>query len=125
MPRPKRTARKRQLTVLYVKRVKPEKSRFLVWDTKQHGLVLQVEPTGMRAWKCIYSFHGRPRWLHIGKENAIGLADARTLAAEAMLAVAKGKDPAAERKAERVSGTFADLAARYVEEHAKSNNKSW
>src|SRR6516162_4596433 len=125
MPRPKRTVRKHQLTEFYVKKVKPEKSRFLVWDTKQHGLALQVEPTGVRAWKCIYSFHGRPRWLHIGKASAIGLADARTLAAEVMLAVARGKDPAAEKKAERGAGTFAELAARYVEEHAKKRNKSW
>src|SRR6516225_9702917 len=125
MPRRKRPARKRTLTELFVKKVKPEKSRFLVWDAKQHGLVLQVEPTGMRAWKCIYSFHGRPRWLHIGKVGAIGLSDARKLAAEAMLAVAKGGDPAAERKAERGAGTFADLAERYVEQYAKKHNKSW
>src|SRR5262252_9450416 len=109
MPRPKRATRKRQLTELYVKKVRPEKKRFLVWDARQHGLALAVEPTGMRAWKCVYSFHGRPRWLHIGKASAIGLADARTLAAKAMLAVAEGKDPAAEKKAERGAGTFAEL----------------
>jgi integrase len=125
MPRPKRAARKRNLTKLFVEKVQPEKSRFLVWDTKQHGLALQVEPTGAKAWKAIYSFHGRPRWLNIGKEKAIGLADARTLAAEAMLAVAKGNDPAAEKKAERGAGTFADLAQRYVDEHAKKHNRSW
>src|SRR6516165_7838055 len=124
MPRPKAAARKRTLTELYVKKAKPQAKRFLVWDTKQHGLALVVEPTGARSWKAIYSFHGRPRWLNIGKAAAIGLADARTLAAEAMLAVAKGKDPAAEKKAERGAGTFAELAARYVE-HAKSRNKSW
>jgi integrase len=124
MPRPKRAARKRQLTELYVKKLKPEAHAFLVWDTKQHGLALQVQPTGAKAWKAIYSRHGRPRWLHIGKASAIYLADARTLAAEAMLAVAKGQDPAAEKKAERGAGTFAELAARYVE-HAKGVNKSW
>jgi integrase len=124
MPRSKRAARKRQLTELYVRKVKPEKSRFLVWDTKQHGLALAVEPTGVKAWKAIYSFHGRPRWLNIGKASAIGLADARMLAGEAMLAVARGKDPAAEKKAERGAGTFAELAARYVE-HARHVNKSW
>ena len=40
MPRPKRDARKRQLTELFVKKVKPEKRAFLVWDSKQHGLAL-------------------------------------------------------------------------------------
>jgi integrase len=41
-----------------------------------------------------------------------------------MLAVIEGKDPAAERKAERGSGTFADLHAKYLET-AKLKNKSW
>ena len=42
-----------------------------------------------------------------------------------MLAVARGKDPAAEKRAERSRGTFEELAGRYVEEWAKRHNKSW
>jgi hypothetical protein len=42
-----------------------------------------------------------------------------------MFAVAEGKDPAAERKAERGRGTFEDQAAQYVEQHAKRKSKSW
>ena len=57
--------------------------------------------------------------------RAHGLADARTLAAEAMLAVARGKVPAADKRAERGAGTFAELAERYVEHYAKRRNKSW
>jgi integrase len=125
MPRPKRAPRKRQFTELFVRKAKPEKSAYLVWDTKQHGLALQVQPTGARAWKVIYSRHGRARWLHLGSAGAIALGDARTLAAEAMLQVARGRDPQAERKAERGAGTFAELAHRYLEEHAKKVNKSW
>src|SRR5262249_32013994 len=34
-------------------------------------------------------------------------------------------DPLAERDAERGRGTFSEVAARYVEEHAKRTNKSW
>jgi integrase len=41
-----------------------------------------------------------------------------------MLAAAEGKDPAAERRAERGAGTFEELASRYLE-HAKRKNKSW
>jgi integrase len=64
-------------------------------------------------------------WLHLGDARLIGLADARRLAARIMLDVAEGKDPATERKAERLAGTFADLAEQYVELHAKRHNKSW
>jgi integrase len=42
-----------------------------------------------------------------------------------MLAVARGKDPAGEKRAERGAGTFAELADRYVEHYAKRRNKSW
>ena len=73
----------------------------------------------------VYRFHGRPRWLHLGDVRSIGLADARRLAAKIVLDVFDGKDPAAERKAERATGSFADLASQYVELHAKKHNKSW
>jgi integrase len=117
--------RKLSLTELFVKKTRPQDRAFLVWDVKQHGLALRIQPTGARSWKCIYSFRGRPRWLHLGDANAIGLGDARVLAAETMLAVARGGDPAAEKKAQRGSGTFAELAQRYLDEHAKRENKSW
>ena len=91
MTRPKRAALKRRLTELYVRKLKPKTQPFLVWDALQRGLAIRVQPTGARAWKCIYSHHGRPRWLHLGDAGAIGLADARTLAAEAMLAELDGE----------------------------------
>ena len=91
--RPKRAALKRRLTELSVRKLKPKPASYLIWDTLQRGLAIRVQPTGARAWKCIYSHHGRPRWLHLGDAGAIGLADARMLAAEAMLAVAQGQGP--------------------------------
>jgi integrase len=86
---------------------------------------LQVRPNGYRAFKVIYSFHNRVRWLHLADATAINLDQARERANEIMYEVTKGKDPAAEKKAHRGSGTFAELADRYVEEYAKENNKSW
>ena len=115
---------KTKLSELLVRRLRPEPAPYLVWDTYQRGLVLRIRPTGQRAWKCIYRHHGRPRWLHLGNADAIDLATARDLAAEAMVEVAKGHDPAAEKRALRSKGTFEELAARYVE-HVKGRNKSW
>jgi integrase len=42
-----------------------------------------------------------------------------------MFQVAEGKDPVADRVAERGHGTFAELAERYLNEYAKKHNKSW
>ena len=116
---------KRNLTELYIKKTAPRERTFLVWDTYQRGLALQVRPSGHKAWKCVYTHHGRPRWYHIGNAAAIDLSDARKLAHRIMFAVAEGKDPAAEKKAEHSKGTFEELATRYVEEHAKRRNRSW
>src|SRR5262245_39943867 len=123
MPRPKRPAHKRRFTELFIRKLKPTVATYVVSDTIQHRLAIRAQPTRAEPWKVIYSRHGRPRWLHLGSANAIGLADARNLAAEAMLAVVRGRDPAAEKKAERSAGTFAELAVKYVEQHAKKQNK--
>src|SRR5262249_48136761 len=120
-----RAPHKRKLTELLVRRQRPASTAYLIWDTKQHGLALRVQPTGQRSFKCIYSRHGRPRWLHLGDANAIAFSAARRLAAKAMLAVAEGQDPAADHRAERNKGTFGDLATRYVDEYAKRHNKSY
>jgi integrase len=113
-----------KLTDTFVKKSKPQTRAFLVWDTLQRGLVLRVEPTGFKSWKVIYRHHGRPRWYNLGNVDAIGLADARKLAGRTMYSVAEGRDPQAERRAARNSGTFEDLATRYSA-YAEGRNKSW
>jgi hypothetical protein len=113
---------KRNLTELLVRKAKAEGTALNIWDLKERGLVLRVQPSGHRAFKAVYSIGGRARWFHIGN---VHLADARKMAQQVRFDVAHGKDPAAERRAERNSGTFAELAERYVSEHAKKKNKSW
>jgi integrase len=116
---------KQKLRSLTVTKLRPTAKPYLVWDSYQRGLALQIQPSGYRAYKLIYRFHNRPRWYHLGAADSIGLSDARKLAAEVMLEVIRGKDPQAERKAQRTAGTFADVAERYREEYAKKRNKSW
>lgn len=131
MPRPRRdgtpaTAPNRhKLSDIFLKKLKPQARPFMVWDVQQRGLAVAVQPTGHKAWKVVYALNGRPRWYSIGDVAAIGLSDARKLAGRVMFAVAEGKDPAAERKAQRSRGTFEELATRYVEEYAKRHNRSF
>src|SRR2546430_10768133 len=121
---PARPARRRKLTELFVRNVRAEAAAFAVWDSYQRGLCLRVQPTGQKSWKAVYSLHGKARWLHIGDANAIGLTNARRIAARIMLKVAEGGDPLAERQAERDHDTFVILVDRYAE-HVKRKNKSW
>jgi integrase len=121
----RKSADKRRLSELLVKRARPRAAPFVIWDTKTGGLGLRVRPSGARGWYFVYARRGRSRWLRLGDAKVIPLSDARTMAAEAALAVAKGGDPAAEKIAERGAGTFAEMARKYVEQYAKKHNKSW
>jgi integrase len=123
--RPKRAPRKQRITQLTVTKTSKPAKAFLVWDTKAPNLALRTQPTGFKSWTVIYPYHGRSRWLTLGPAATIPLEEARVMAAEAMLKVHKGGDPAADRKAERGSGSFAELHERYLNEHAKRHNRSW
>ena len=121
----RRPPRKHLLNDRFVGDLAPEADgAYLVWDVKQFGLAVQVLPTGHRSYKCIYSHRGRVRWYHLANASAINVADARRLAGKIMVEVAEGKDPAAERKASRTTGTFEDLASQYAK-YAEKKNKSW
>jgi integrase len=121
----RRPPRKRNLTELFVNKVKSEEKPFKVWDLKQRGLVLQVQPTGYRSFFTFYCHNNRPCWYFISSADRIGLDDARRLSARVSLQVAEGKNPEAERRAERSHGSFAELALAYRERFAKKHNKSW
>ena len=132
MPRPSRDGRparptnKRNLSDRHVRSIVPDLSRVVItWDARQPGLCVAAHPSGKKVWRIVYRRNGRPVWVTLGDARSITLADARKLAARVALEVAVGKDPAAERRAERAADTFAALAERYVREWASKRNKSW
>jgi hypothetical protein len=129
LPRPRKDGtpaaptNRRRLTQPYVKQTKPRAEPFNTWDIVP-GLVLRIQPTGHRSWRYFYCRH-RACWYHIGNAASIAISEARKIAIDLAARVARGEDPAADRKAERNAGTFSELAADYVERYAKRNNKSY
>jgi integrase len=122
----KQEPHKRKLTEVLIRKAPPKPDgAYFIWDSYTRGLALRVHPTDRKSWYAIYRSRGRPRWLHLGDASTIGLGDARMMTNEVMLAVARGQDPAAEKRAKRNAGTFGELASKYVEQHAKKFNKSW
>jgi Arm DNA-binding domain len=63
------------------------------------GLAVRVTASGGRTFLCQYSLHGQKWRVPLGAFSAISLAKAREAAAAIMGDVAKGRNPAAERKA--------------------------
>jgi integrase len=121
----KRPPRKARLTTRLLATLQPEPVAYPVWDSTLPGFAIRVQPTGSMAWYAVYSRRGTVRWLHLGNAAVIDVTDARKLAAEQLLQVATGRDPVADKRAQRGAGTFAELATGYVERHAKRHNKSW
>ena len=103
-------------------------------DGKIRGLYFVQQSTGAASWAFRYRSAGRPRKLTIGPYPKIDMKSARDLASEAAVSVAKGGDPAADKKAARVVARFpADrelvekVAATFIERHARKNTReaSW
>jgi integrase len=96
------------------------------FDDATPGLSLRVTATGVRTWTFFYrDQHRRQKRLSLGRYSAVSLADARELARETQLKVAKGRDPVREKQAARDVLTFGELAQRYIDDHAKPNKRSW
>lgn len=86
---------------------RPAAARYELRDKKVAGLRLIVQTTGVRTWSLRYKLpKGQARRYTIGQfSEALGLDEARKIAAKIKLEVVKGADPAAERREARRTGT--------------------
>jgi integrase len=119
MPRP-------TLTKEAAASAKGEAVRYELRDKKVPGLRLVVQSSGFRTWVVRYrTAKGQARRDTIGAySDALGLDEARRLAADKRLAVVKGLDPAAAKAAARVAGTSLQAVfADYDTLHLKKSGK--
>src|SRR4029077_5137724 len=72
----------------------------LVFDDAQRGLAVRITATGGRTYLPQYTLHGHKWRVPLGAGSAVSLAKAREAAAAIMGDVAKGRNPAADRKAD-------------------------
>lgn len=76
----------------------PGKRDALVFDDEQRGLGVRVTATGSKTYLAQYNWHGQKRRIPLGSCGAVSLAKARDAVRAIMGDVAKGIDPATERK---------------------------
>src|SRR6266571_7011557 len=113
-------------TARWVDAVKPSESgRADYFDTHAPNVGLRVAEGGRKTWFVMYRIHGRLRRLTLGTYPALSLADARDKALKAKHDVAEGDDPATAKQQARHAPLLADIAAEYLERHAKIHKKSW
>ena len=115
---------KKNLNTRAVSAIKPPREGQVdYWDTGLTGFVLRVSAGGKKTWGVIYRNAEGSRKRHtLGTYPSMNVADARQKAADEFGRISKGADPAAEKRAERKAGTFADLADLYLEKYAKGKS---
>lgn len=120
----------RGLTTKGVEAMKPDPSkRIEIPDPAQQSLYLVVQPSGAKSWAARFRHAGKPVKLTLGRWPMMGLAEARTAAAEALEKVERGADPAAEKKAAKAApapnrDTFEAVVADFMKRHASRNRRA-
>jgi hypothetical protein len=104
--------------------------RMEVMDGAVAGLGIRAYPTGAKSWFLRYGPQEARQRIVLGPYPSLSLEAARNKARELVAGVKiTGRDPMAERKAERTARrkaeteTFEALATFYLEEHAKRHKR--
>jgi integrase len=92
-------------------------------DSKTRGFMVGVYPSGTRVFVLYRKVQGRPERILIGRWPDLPVEQARKIADEMNGDIAKGKNPAEERRQKRLEGTFKNLWEQYLELHAKQNKR--
>lgn len=108
------------LTKALVDRLVDEAEDRKVFDNRIPGFGVRVKPSGVATYFVKYrNAAGRQRSVKLGRRGVLSPDDARELAAAVLRRVAGGEDPAESRRALRGAPTVAEVARRYLLEHAE------
>lgn len=114
-----------KLTIRSVASAKPSDRDILVWDDELRGFGLRVKPSGIKSYLIQYrNQHNESRRLTIGRHGVVSPEEARRKARKLLGQVQDGSDPATERKDARSAPTVADLAERFMKEHANVKKRA-
>lgn len=116
------------LTDAKIRGLTPDPNKqYEIWDEKISGFGCRVSPGGSKAFVLTYrNKNGLSRRMTLGRYPLLSLSEARKKAFQNLSEVAKGNDPASEKK-DRNSDKFqfAAIVDEFIELYAKPRNRSW
>ena len=116
------------LTETRLRALKPKDKPYKVADDR--GLYVEVTPSGGKLWRFRYRIGKLEKKLSIGNYPDISLKDARQATYEARQAVARGGDPALEKRKQKIRSeflsaqTFEAVAREYIEQMMVQNGRA-
>jgi len=102
-----------------------DRARCVLWDADVTGLGLRVYPSGKKAFVLSFRAKGQKKFMTLGAFGPLTLDAARKLAYRRLADVIEGHDPLAEKKANARAITVREMAALYIERHARPRKKTW
>ena len=105
------------LTDTTLRNAKPGEKQIKLFDG--HGLFLLIAPSGTKAWRLKYSFHGKEKLISLGLYPTVSLKEARERAATARKDIENGIDPSEKRKLKKSAcqNTFEGVALEWHEQN--------
>lgn len=105
------------LTDTTLRNAKPGERQIKLFDG--HGLFLLIAPSGTKAWRLKYSFHGKEKLISLGLYPTVSLKEARERATTARKDIENGIDPSEKRKLEKTAcqNTFEAVALEWYEQN--------
>jgi integrase len=114
-----------KLTKRFVESLAPDALKdYVVWDAELAEFAIRVWPSGRKVYFVRYrTKEGIKRYKTLGQHGKLTAEQARTTALQYFSRVHQGDDPVAEETALRRAPTVAELAERYMAQHARVKKK--
>ncbi|WP_308911507.1 tyrosine-type recombinase/integrase [Pseudokordiimonas caeni] len=95
----------------------------LIWDSEVPCFALRVYPSGVKSYIIQYRVAGRTQKMVLGKHGVLTPDEARTLAKERLVDVAKGGNPSREKRKYAQAPTLNQLCDRFLTEYVPDRCK--
>lgn len=112
-----------KLTKRLIEGLDVQSKDYLLWDEDLSGFGVRIFPSGRKSYLVQYRADGRTRRRAIGQHGALTADEARREARKLLGEVAKGGDPAEDRKRHLEAPTIASLCDRFLADYAAHHCK--
>ncbi len=114
-----------RLTQKLIDSLRPDESDRIVFDEEIPGFGVRVFCSGCKSYLIQYRMQKRSRRFTLGNCNVLTPLQARKKAQSLLAGVLEGKDPAQERLEGFAAPTVADLAERFLRDHASKKKTAY
>lgn len=112
-----------KLTTRVITELEPKDKTYAVFDTEIRGFGVRVWPSGVKVFVFKYERQAKQHWLTLGRFGELTFEQAKKRALKHRLEITDGQNPGMVIRAKREAPSVADLADRFLRDHADLKTK--